>query len=175
MNLKEILDYRQTCLICQSNLTLKSYETVSVPDPFIDDEGIHFYQSNDDFYSIFRFDGTYKKMKYYNSMYTNPITFTKTCLHCDNISIFGSTTIKHIGHYSYNFQIYGDSSGNYVYYLNREQLFFNSGNIFVTVFSDKISYIKMAQKEIKFPMVKTSFFNNIEELNDKINTYILLS
>ena len=61
MNLQEILNYRNKCLICQKDMILNNKELVNLKVT-IESDGLMIRHGKDkDRYTLFKFDGTFEK------------------------------------------------------------------------------------------------------------------
>jgi hypothetical protein len=84
MNLQEILSYRDTCLICQSQLT---YYAPNFPHLLLsaDQEGFHVSSSSKAVKINFRMDGTYHCNRRKSKVYEQSLWIIKGCRACSSV------------------------------------------------------------------------------------------
>jgi len=151
MNLKEILNHRNNCLICGSPMT---YHIPDYPNLQFEvfEKGLRIHSGNNrGIVMLFGFDGTYQKNKRHYGIYKSSITVTKNCDICSaidhklesdkyfilnfsslgllnkslwktNIAPHTSLTNMKTKECSYRFQLMGDAEGNHTCTMKHESI-----------------------------------------------------
>lgn len=202
MDLKEILSYRSKCLICQTDMEMKSLDLAGVR-LFEAEDGLEVKTGHKDIAVLFNYSGVYHKMKKWNTLYAQPLSVLKECPICiPDIEIrgekkkirlksrsLGATTLMHLRDLrcAYTFNIFGDSEGNYAVNLNWEDIKFNDGHNFYhinTKFEDNRTELLSGNFQndsidsmfrLGVPAVNTSKIQDREQLINKLKLYNLFS
>lgn len=200
MNLDDVLNYRNRCLICNQQMELKALDLAGVRlqrtnaglmlETSLVGQAVHF-----------NYDGTYKKMKHWNSLYVKPLNLLKECPTClpedllarNNPIVYksrsvGATTLARFKEKrcAYTFNLFGDSEGNFDSNLEWEDIkFFQEDKFYQmkTQFSDDSSEILMGSNAYGFdglmrlslPAIHIKNIGSAEEFIDKIKLFNLFS
>jgi len=197
MTLKELLNYRNKCLICDTDMEMKSPDLAGV-DMFVDAGGLKVVTGHKDISVYFKFDGTYEKMKKWNSLYAKPLFVMKECPICiPSIKIDGrkiKIKSRSVGitrtfsdylsdfRYCYTFEIFGHDNCTFDAKLNNEYIKVNDGEKYYHITTDfnekisdiycgKIDYTSNSTIDMKVPIINTSTINDKEQLMNKIKLY----
>ena len=200
MNLEEVLNYRNHCLICGQKMELKVLDLAGVKLQQTD-TGLMLETSLVSQAVHFNFDGTYQKMKHWNSLYVKPLNLLKECPTCipedlmgrNNPIVYkprsvGMTTLARFKEKrcAYTFNLFGDSEGNFDSNLDWEDVkFFQEQKFYQmkTNFSDDTSEILMGTNEYGFdgllrmslPALHIKNIGSTEQFIDKIKLFNLFS
>ena len=197
MNLKEVLDYRRNCPLCNEKLKLDTSELANII--VVESEDNLSFMSDIDTSISFKFGGYYSKTVKWQSVFSEVLKVKKTCSNCTgakyrNGTILGKSRIEiddTKDHYSYAFSIY--THGDFRKYhcqLDREhiktmhqnkywhlgQLYEeNVSKIIITDTNESPDYDDYAPDIIELPIIKLSKNLNKEYLIGKISKLSILS
>ena len=204
MNLKEVLNYRNRCLMCYSKMELKSYDLaginiVKVQDGLLIETGLKGVAVK------FKYDGTYEKLKRWNNLYVKPMTLFKECPKCiPNIKVdspkvvykprsVGATTLDQFTREmkdlrcAYTMVLFGDAEGNFSSNLGWEEIKYNNGADFYylkTWHDSNKSEIQIGNffktnlnnmMKLSVPAVKASSLQTTNDFISKLKMYTLFS
>ncbi len=202
MNLKDVLNYRNRCLICYSQMELKTLDLAGVTIQRVND-GLLIETGLKGVAVHFKYDGTYEKMKRWNNLYAKPMSLLKECPNCippidldykdrkvvlKSRSIGASTlgTLKD-KRCAYTITLFGDSEGNFASNLLWEDIKYNDGDNFYhinTKFADKESHLFSGSFKndsldsmfrLTVPAVNAESIQTIDQLTHKFKIYTLFS
>jgi hypothetical protein len=201
MNLKEILDYRNNCLICNRPLKFKirKYPKLSISQT---DEGLKIQSENKNgVYLLLKYDGTYDRNKRNYKIYSNPIFIDRTCPHHmrgepDTVVTayrggVGNAVDTSLGNlrelaYSYQFTVLGDANKNYDAHLHQEiahyydhesfwhintRFYAKMSSVFHAEWGQKLSAIL----HLNLPSIDLKNIRNVEQMISKVKLYTLFS
>jgi hypothetical protein len=196
MNLKEVLNYRNRCLICYSKMELKAYDLAGI-SIHRTSEGLMIETGLKGIAVYFKYDGTYEKMKRWNNLYSKPMSLLKECPKCipkftNEVTLksrsVGATTLSNMKDLrcAYTFQMWGDSENNFDSKLDWEDIKYHDGEHFYhvnTKFNDNRTEIKSASFKdtidsifnLTTPAMKCGSVKTTDQLIHKIKTYMIFS
>lgn len=202
MNLQQVLNYHNNCIICQAEMEIKSPDLAGVRLTVTED-GLEVKTGHKDINVFFNYDGTYHKMKRWNALYAKPLQVLKECPSCvpeievDGKKVriqykprsVGATTLLQSKdlHFAYTFSLFGDDDGYFDANLDWEDVkFYNKHNFYHinTKFSEKRTWLLHGVNEkdgeanvnsISFPAIFTTNVNDISQLLNKLKLYNVFS
>jgi hypothetical protein len=198
MNLKEALNYRNDCLICQEPMKLKlDYLTTFSIE--ITSDGLLIKNRDKRIGAKFGYDGTFEPFpKFLGKNYLQPFSLIKECPICNpklsgKMNITTPSDIKNL-HCAYGIDIIVERD-NFVVWLRNETVKYHDGTQFYHLNSNHVSYSdfdfsidartellhgKFDQSleqlfKLRVPLIDTSIINNIDQLISKIKLYAVMS
>lgn len=200
MNLKEVLNYRNRCLICYSKMELRAYDLAGITIHKTA-EGLMIETGLKGIAVYFKYDGTYEKMKRWNNLYSKPMSLMKECPRCvPNVHLYKDnktlvvqtspkTTVDNIKDFrcAYTFHLWGDSENNFDTTMGWEDIKYNDGDRFYhinTKFDENRSgiisgsYLKDSIDTLfrtYVPPINSSNIRTSAQLVRKIKTYMIFS
>lgn len=198
MNLKEVLNYRNRCLMCYSKMELKAYDLAGITIHRTG-EGLMIETGLKGIAVYFKYDGTYEKMKRWNNLYSRPMSLLKECPKCvpnlrlgEHITLksrsLGATSLSNMKDLrcAYTFQLWGDAENNFDSKFDWEDIKYHDGERFYhinTKFNDNRTEIKSADFKdtidsifsLNVPAMKCGSIRTTDQLIHKIKTYMIFS
>lgn len=188
MSVKEILSYRNKCLICQQNLQLKALDITDIKYKFGDNHLTLVADDQPTCSVTFKSDNTFTMGNKWEAKYMQPFKSEKACRSCKpfdpHYELYG---------YGYRFSLWGEEHsneytglitsefakfaiGNEVYHIKNDFLT-SSCNIYLSrVGSTKsLRTLRGEGNSINIPAIDLSKIKCIEDLYNKIKTYIIFS
>jgi hypothetical protein len=203
VNLKEALDYRNKCFICQTDMEIKSPDLAGV-NMYVKENGLFVSAQHNEYSVHFKYDGTYKKMKKWNSLYAKPLLVLKECPICypfiksngKKVKVkyksrtLGITTLSQLKDFSctYSFELFGDDRGNFDTIMDSETIRFHDDinfyhldtsfkdNVTTTFLSGPLNATEIKELfQLTIPGVNLSKINDKESLINKLKLYNVFS
>jgi hypothetical protein len=201
MNLKEVLNYRNRCLICYSKMKVSAYDLAGITIHRTS-EGLMIETGLKGVAVYFKYDGTYEKMKRWNNLYSKPMSLLKECPKCipnlsglqrsdivfKSRSVGATTSVSNVKDLrcAYTFQMWGDAEGNFDSKLDWEDIKYHDDDRFYhinTKFQDNRTEIKSADFQdtidsvfkLNVPAMKCNSIKTTSQLIHKIKTYMIFS
>lgn len=191
MNLQEILNYRNNCIVCNRKMELSSINFTLKET----DDGVLVKSKSKNNHINFHYNGIYKYSEKANlkNIDTKPLYVLKECPHCigkgKNKRTLIKSSLNNLKSFrcAYAFKIFYDVDGNFTCKLSWEDIKFYHSNEFyhcLTDFDKNESSIKSGNFQsdtidsiirINVPIVNTNKFLNKEVLINKIKLYNLFS